>query len=342
MASVTQIIKDVKQPYGGFINPNEFNKVQFSDNEILAEENIHSSLIGLTVDYMTRFMLGDLLSEAFKISLHGADIIKESKVASDLLENIKGLDDKSIYSACKLVGYDVCYRVGPKAYKNIDTIEADSATINNIRIMVNRSINFFDKYGPVIKSGFTFSGGYTTKINTGDGDYLTSDTIWDFKVSSSSLNSKQTLQLLIYYIMGMHSTDNEFKNISKLGIFNPRLNCAYIKEISQISQQTIEYMSKEIIGYKTEEKDLNIVDVMKELKCTRYMVMKYYAEDDLPLYKLNNKYYISKKDLQEWGYIKRRKRIRKKGNNYFFKYIIFSYIFNNFVYIYIYKIFLNF
>ena len=38
MASVTQIIKDVKQPYGGFINPNEFNKVQFSDNEILAEE----------------------------------------------------------------------------------------------------------------------------------------------------------------------------------------------------------------------------------------------------------------------------------------------------------------
>ena len=51
--------------------------------------------------------------------------------------------------------------------------------------------------------------------------------------------------------------------------------CAYIKEISQISQQTIEYMSKEIIGYKTEEKDLNIVDVMKELKCTRYMVMKY-------------------------------------------------------------------
>ena len=312
MASVTQIIKDVKQPYGGFINSNEFNKVQFSDNEILAEENIHSSLIGLTVDYMTRFMLGDLLSEAFKISLHGADIIKESKVASDLLENIKGLDDKSIYSACKLVGYDVCYRVGPKAYKNIDTIEADSATINNIRIMVNRSINFFDKYGPVIKSGFTFSGGYTTKINTGDGDYLTSDTIWDFKVSSSSLNSKQTLQLLIYYIMGMHSTDNEFKNISKLGIFNPRLNCAYIKEISQISQQTIEYMSKEIIGYKTEEKDLNIVDVMKELKCTRYMVMKYYAEDDLPLYKLNNKYYISKKDLQEWVILKEEKESEKR------------------------------
>lgn len=51
---------------------------------------------------------------------------------------------------------------------------------------------------------------------------------------------------------------------------------------------------------------------MKELKCTRYMVMKYYAEDDLPLYKLNNKYYISKKDLQEWVILKEEKESEKR------------------------------
>ena len=33
------------------------------------EENIHPSLVGLVVDYLTRFMLGKTASEAFEISL---------------------------------------------------------------------------------------------------------------------------------------------------------------------------------------------------------------------------------------------------------------------------------
>lgn len=39
---------------------------------------------------------------------------------------------------------------------------------------------------------------------------------------------------------------------------------------------------------------------MKELQCTRYMVMKYYSEKGLPLKKVNNKYYITKAELYEW------------------------------------------
>lgn len=29
MSSVTQRIKEIKQPYGGYIKPNEFEKIQF-------------------------------------------------------------------------------------------------------------------------------------------------------------------------------------------------------------------------------------------------------------------------------------------------------------------------
>lgn len=314
VASVTQRIKQIKQPRGGYIKSSEFEKIEFVDNEILKEENIHSSLIGLAVDYLTRLMLNTPPEEVFKISIRGAGIIDEERKAYRLLESIKGIDDSSIYYACKLVGYDVCFRAGPMGYKEVDEIEADANTINNIKIMVKRSIMFFNKYGPITKDGFTFEGGYTKVINSGDGDFLTSDTLWDFKVSKNNPTSAHTLQLLIYYIMGIHSVHNEFKSVKKLGIFNPRINCVYLKNILDIPQEIIDKVSIEVIGYKNnyrnkaksnttlpENKDmLSMTEIMKTLSCSRYMIMKYYSEKDLPLVKINNKYFISKEDLFAW------------------------------------------
>ena len=40
MASVTQRIKQIKQPHGGYLKPSEFEKEEFIDNEILKEENM--------------------------------------------------------------------------------------------------------------------------------------------------------------------------------------------------------------------------------------------------------------------------------------------------------------
>ncbi len=249
MTSVTQRVKQITQPRGGYLKLSEFERIEFTDNEILKEENIHSSLVGLAVDYLTRFMLDASLEEAFKISILGARIIGEEKKAHKLLESIKGMDDLSICCACKLVGYDVCFRSGPLGYKNVDDIEANADTIKNIKIMVKRGILFFKKYGPIIRDGFTFEGGYTDIINMGDGDFLTFDTLWDFKVSKNKPTSVHTLQLLIYYIMGKHSIYKEFQSISKLGIFNPKLNCAYLKDVSDISQDVIDEVSRKVIGY---------------------------------------------------------------------------------------------
>ena len=117
--------------------------------------------------------------------------------------------------------------------------------------MVKRSLAFWKEYGPIIKDGFTFEGGgYTDIVTSGDGDYLTKDTLWDFKVSKEEPKSKYTLQLLMYYIMGCHSKYSEFKKIEKLGIFNPRKNKVYIVNISSISPEIIEEVSQEVIGYK--------------------------------------------------------------------------------------------
>ena len=56
---------------------------------------------------------------------------------------VRGLDDDSIFATCQLTGYDVAYRVGKMYYKPVDEIQPDSATIENIRTMVNRSLSLF-------------------------------------------------------------------------------------------------------------------------------------------------------------------------------------------------------
>ena len=261
MSCVTERIRMVKQPYGGYLNKKQFDITIIDNEEILNEtENIHASLVGLAVDYLTRFMMGTSVKEAFKISLEGAlccdlfSLNKEgeaSRNAKKLLNGIRGLDDESVSNACKLVGYDVCFRAGMKYYKPVEEINPDSDTIENIVIMVKRSLAFWKEYGPIIKDGFTFEGGgYTDIVTSGDGDYLTKDTLWDFKVSKEEPKSKYTLQLLMYYIMGCHSKYSEFKKIQKLGIFNPRKNKVYIVNISSISPEIIEEVSQEVIGYK--------------------------------------------------------------------------------------------
>ncbi|WP_283699407.1 hypothetical protein, partial [Clostridium perfringens] len=221
MVSVTQRIKQIKQPRGGYIRPKEFNITILDDNIKLNEkENIHSSLVGLAVDYMTRYSIGTPINEAFKISIMGASIIGESKFAQKLIEEIEGLDDNSIVNACKLVGYDVCCRAGIIGYKPVQNINPDKDTIDNIRYMIKRSLKFIEIYGPIIKDGFTFEGGYTNLVSKGDGDFLTKSTLWDFKVSTKNPTNAHTLQLLMYYLMGINSTNEKyFKDVEKLGIF---------------------------------------------------------------------------------------------------------------------------
>lgn len=307
MKSVTQRIKEIKQPTGGYINPREFKIIELEDQiELNNEENINPGLVGLAVDYMTRFMSNGNIEEAFKISLMGAKKINEIKKAQKLLDNITGLDNESIINACKLCGYDVCYRAGTAYFKNVDEIKPDDHTIYNIKVMIERGLNFFEKYGPVVQDGITFAGGYTSVISAGDADFITNDTLWDFKVSKSAPTKDYTLQLIIYYLLGVHSYSCDFSNIKKIGIFNPRKNIVYQYEIKKISNDIIKEIETEVIGYGKQKKvdirdDIFTVnDIMAHMGCSRHMVMKYYSEYNLPLRKEKNKYVIDRTDFYMW------------------------------------------
>lgn len=71
--SVTQRIKQVDQPKGGYIKPKEFKaELLGKGTEALnSAENVSPILVGLAVDYMTRFMSGASDEDAFEISLKG-------------------------------------------------------------------------------------------------------------------------------------------------------------------------------------------------------------------------------------------------------------------------------
>lgn len=267
MFTVTQRANSVKQPKHGYLPVNCFSKTFVNDEKFLSRiENVPPCFIGLAVDYLTRFVIGEDKLDVFHISIKGIrraeymtkiDIYDRIKVK--WLDNITGNNQLSVICALKLVTFDSWgrnlkgsydeWKESGEYYFKSHNIKPDDATINNIMIMVQRSVDFWKKYGPIKKQGFTFQGGYTLTVLTGDGDFMTEDTLWEFKTSKYEPKSEHTLQLLMYWVMGMHSIHPEYKKIKKLGIFNPRLNVVYLYNLSKLSDEVIKAVEDDVICY---------------------------------------------------------------------------------------------
>lgn len=249
-------IKGIKQPRGGYLPVNSFEVIDLGGGMVdQTVENISPGIVGTAVDYLSRVMTGATHMEAFHIPLLGvralaAAGIDESATYKTLLAGIDGLTDESITCACRLAGYDVAYRAGVAAWHPAAPGSGpDAQTLQNIRTMVGRAVTFFEKYGPVKVEGPTFSGGDTDTVSTGDGDFITGDTLWDFKVSKQKANPKQTLQILMYYLMWRRSENAEQVTIEKLGLYNPRQDIVYLKNIADIPSDVINEVDLDIIGY---------------------------------------------------------------------------------------------
>lgn len=264
MYSVTERIKRVKHP-GRFIKVSDFTKIQFDDGKTLAPyENIDGSLMGRVVDYLTRAAVSGDLCGAFHYSIEGAkyaDKIESRyggkadnlKEAERLLSEIRGFDDTSIIIASRLTWYDLWYRKPEAAMRyGRQDIFPNMPTIWNIRRMVRRSMEFLKGCGGAVKFDLTFEpNGYTQTVSSGDGDFLTADTLWDMKVyrPTTKITKRETLQILMYWIMGQHSGQEIFKGVTKIGFFNPRMNTAYVLDVSKIPAEVIREVEDKVICY---------------------------------------------------------------------------------------------
>lgn len=251
--SVTNRIKVCPQPYGGYINPSTMNIASFAGNEIDTEGlNCSPGLVGMCVDYMTRFLNGTTLPDAFKISLNGANVVGKTEIAYSMLKNINGINDESVRNAYKLVQFDVYARNISYLLANgyHEPSDINLKTIDYIKELMQRTHWFFTEKEKIVLNGIYYNGDAFGKyIVSGDGDYLSTDTIWDLKSSKNPPSKDDTLQVLIYYLLGRHAHMPQFDSVTKIGIFNPILNKAYTYDINKIDSKVIEEIEKNVIGY---------------------------------------------------------------------------------------------
>lgn len=281
--SVTATISQAGlQPYGGFIPVKEMTVTDLtdgSDDTATADEyatmvkeacdvsNITPSNMGLVVDYMLRAELAlmygftpmQALKNAFFVGIQGAMLVGKGKEVEKMLKKIakelerEDRDDYNyntiVVNASRVVVYDAVVRAGyfdPTAEPpKPSTTDADV-----INLMIGALlVHFLEKEKGLLELGVGFSAIDSKNISPSDGDYLTEDSLIDLKTSKTKPSTKDTLQLLVYYIMGLHEKPEVYSNIKYLKIINPKLGKIYTYETAKISDETIEHVGREIIGY---------------------------------------------------------------------------------------------
>jgi hypothetical protein len=251
-------------------------------------ENLHASIVGSAVDYLVRLArlrtaAADFeydVMDVFRVSLRGAERIvdhtRHASVGTDALEAVRLIatvpqddgrvaaliDADAVRAACRLASYDVGTRNDPALYDPATARVPDAPTIAHVLAMVERSLAFFAEYGPVTKDGFVFAdpatatflnpygdrSGYTDLVTSGDGDFLTADTLWDFKVTSSKPTKDHTLQVLMYFFMGKASALPEFETQTHVGLFNPRLGTIHRLAVADVPEDVIDTIRYHVIG----------------------------------------------------------------------------------------------
>ncbi len=256
-ASVTGILANIKQPRGGYLPLSNFDIESHCDDlRVVGDYNIAPSLVGLAVDYGTRIALGNDTEETFEVATVGAGMVGASDVAESLIADIDAaalesgeIDEKSVVSLCKLSGFDSAFRAGASAYRPVSEINPDRQTIADIGNLILRTKAFFDASAEPVIAGFTFEGAYTDDAGASDGDYICGDTLWDLKVSKNEPTIKNTMQVLLYYLMGLRSSKDEFKAVTRIGLFNPWLQKSWSISVLDLDESFLSMVENDILGY---------------------------------------------------------------------------------------------
>lgn len=81
----------------------------------------------------------------------------------------------------------------------------------------------------------------------GDYDYLTEDSIIDMKILSKKITNKHTLQIILYWIIGMKSDKKHFSNVKHLQFYDPRLNVEYQFDLDDLTPQLLKPILEEVL-----------------------------------------------------------------------------------------------
>lgn len=233
--------------------PSSFKFINYkllTDNEgILSEkeESIRPTLMGTLIDYLTRLVICRDLTAFDLIKSSQRKLVQQVKIEFKD-STIEKLTREQVELATRLCLFEHEFRGNQYVDPQKESIEIDHQTLIHIKTMLYRSKNFFDRIGyPKL---LAYKCSITTPLNEkpyvevyGDGDYLLSNALVDFKVSKRKTSRDYIRQLLVYYNGLIESDLNKKKvkkdNITALMIFNPRLDMFYKIDLENIDQSDI-------------------------------------------------------------------------------------------------------
>ena len=248
-----RVARAYPQDDGGILSPSVFDSVSLGDGADALdpmEDADLSHTTALVVSRLTRVMTGFNPCRAFETSWFGAENVDDVDRLRSLCTGIDGLTDESIRNAYALCAYDVAYYVDPSEYRELDPGDVDAHTVSNARMMVERTVAFLDRYGPRTLCGFPLRHAcHGTNIVNAEGDIATADGLWGIRTSTEPLTPVDTLQMMIYWRLGLRSILDELHGIRALGFFNARTNTAYILPVQRIPADVVRRVDEEVIGF---------------------------------------------------------------------------------------------
>lgn len=248
--TISTLSNKVKQPRAGCLPVKLFKEIHYDfKNELFPDENTSKSLIGTSVDNITRILLGAKPEKVFQPATNGMMIAKVDIFGNsfDLIDKVTGLDDDSILAAFQLSIYEAIYRSGYRSSVNPESNLPDKHTIENIKEMIHRSLAYFKQQKHIVDVGERLFVKYKDDTIYGDYDYLIEDSLIDMKVLSKKITNKHTLQNILYWIIGMKSDEKYFSNVKHLKFYDPRLNVEYQFDLDDLTPQLLKPILEEVV-----------------------------------------------------------------------------------------------
>lgn len=251
--NVTTVARNSKLlPLSKIVSTSKFQKISYHSDNIgslaLEDENISYTSTGTLIDFLTRMIvLND--NNALGISLRGlAEMANKQQKAGYLYKAAmfktltKDTEIDELNDDVFNLGLDICaweqairggHYVSPQAYPN-------ETTIIHYKIMLKRAKAYLEKIGNIIRTGYVSA----TKngLISGDGDYLSPDTLIDFKVSKFTTMQPNWVRQLFLYRVLLRDELVSPDQIKKLMIYNPRRDEGFLLDLTQINPNILDFV----------------------------------------------------------------------------------------------------
>ena len=285
MCCVTDIIKTIDQPYGGLLPLSKFRENRIPDPYGTLSCTMWPIYVGKTVDTTLHLLIGKEPEKVFQEAMHGYNVrvnalthkyMTPGETVDDAEIYIRSLDIQNHVDAEHMINVikdavasdDVvtvlnetfgllqyeewCTKLNEKyQWATLDkhVIPVPKGDMKKLYTMVYRTLKWLQRYDYTVEDFKFYPDGYTDVVKYGVGDFICNDIMFDVKCTKNKPTTQNTLQILVYYCMGLRSNNKLYRGIKKIGLYSPVSNTEWIMDASDIPKESIDYVNM-IIGNK--------------------------------------------------------------------------------------------